>query len=237
MYYRKHSFPHFRQCETLVSKNQATGENAVATTQRMRLQASSEDLEPTEVYCLSLPCDIFLIQFQSQHLDGSEQGEEMDDIPRTPPRETAVPSQSTTEHAPSQQTAVERSESASTWRSSTHANARKRPSSSAFLSTLAESVAGLTAAVVASRASGPSASSTESYLDLASPQRRERAWKIVSEEERHLTPSQLALARRLFRTTTLADEYMGFTPEQREARDIWLEDEMEEARRKRQCRD
>ena len=58
--------------------------------------------------------------------------------------------------------------------------------------------------------------------------RRQRAWKTLLEEET-LTPRELAIAPRIQRNQPeLALEYLAFPPEQREAHDIWLQEELKQ---------
>jgi hypothetical protein len=78
------------------------------------------------------------------------------------------------------------------------------------------------------------ASSSRLTLD-ASPFRRDRAFRRVIECA-HLSPRRLARARVIFRgRTELADEYLSFgdNDEEREAQQVWLEDELEQVLRAR----
>ena len=61
----------------------------------------------------------------------------------------------------------------------------------------------------------------------ASPVRKDAAFRTVVEEE-GLSPHSLAYARKVFRgNVELANEYLSFGPGLREARTLWLQDELE----------
>jgi hypothetical protein len=65
----------------------------------------------------------------------------------------------------------------------------------------------------------------------SSPMKKERAWKKIHTED--LSPTQLASARKILRgNAEIADEYLSFGDDEenhqmREARLIWLQDEIE----------
>ena len=56
---------------------------------------------------------------------------------------------------------------------------------------------------------------------------RKRAWNVVVAEEKDLPAQQLAKIQRIWRNKPeLAEEYTSFPAELREARDIWLQNEL-----------
>lgn len=65
---------------------------------------------------------------------------------------------------------------------------------------------------------------------LTTPQRKDKAFKMIMEEE-DLSDSELAVARKLFRgpgKAELADEYLSFGGGESRARKFWLRSELDD---------